>query len=92
MEVPFRVGDEMTFVDVVTTRGDQTILIEFELRPDYAVANVRKDLAIGTQPVQVVTAFREVERAIRANLQEALSPVEMGRVRFALLSSFMTSG
>lgn len=92
VEVPFRVGEEMTFVDAVATRGEEAILIELELRPDYAVANVRKDLAVGARPVEVVTVSRDVERAIRSNLQEALKPEEMGRVRFSLLSAFMTTG
>jgi len=91
-EVPFTVGAETTFVDLVAKRSSgETLFVEFELRPDYAKTNLRKDLAVGTQKIMVVTATRKCQNVIKHDLSQTLSPVEFCRVGFSLLSSFIKS-
>ena len=91
-EAPFTVGAETTFVDLVAERScGEKLFVEFELRPDYAKTNVRKDLAVGTQRIMIVTATRKCRNAIKKGLLQTLSPAEFSRVGFSLLSSFIDS-
>ena len=92
VEVAYRIGAETTFVDIAATRGAEEVFIEFELRANYAMTNVRKDLAVGSQPIRIVTATRQVESAIRKSLSTTLSPAEMTRISFTTLSSFIKAG
>ncbi len=91
-EVPFDAGGKTSFVDLVATRPDEELYVEFELRADYAGINIQKDLAAGLEHILVVTATRKVEQSIRDNLSQVLSSGEINRIGFTLLSSFMKEG